>query len=126
MEDFRLETLDEFRKRTNSFNQTSLPERGMITGSGLSKKVSPTGRLLRYEGSTVVFELPDAVKTELACKCQALFLLCKVSTFLQNMVDRLCHLLDSVNKDPSALVGRILLKRNNTLHGGGSDPAWQL
>lgn len=76
MQDFRLETLDEFRKRTNSFNQTSLPERGMITGVGLSKKVSPTGRLLRYEGSTVVFKLPDAVKTAIAGIQKMLYEVC--------------------------------------------------
>ena len=32
----------------------------------------------------------------------------KVSTFLHGMVSRLCHLLNSVDKDPGAAAGKIL------------------
>ena len=47
--------------------QRSLPEDGRLhTSAGLAKKVSPEGRLLPFYGNTLVFLLPEGVRSALA------------------------------------------------------------
>ena len=44
--------------------QRSLPEDGRLhTSAGLAKKVSPEGRLLPFYGNTLVFLLPEGVRS---------------------------------------------------------------
>ena len=57
-----LETLSEFRQRTNSFNQSSLNSEGFYTNHNLINKINYDGKMSEFIGNTVVFSITDDVK----------------------------------------------------------------
>lgn len=73
----KMETLEEFRFRTQSFNQNSLPLEGMETNPGLIKKVNQEGNFLEYRGNTVVFVLPREIKEKISVFQEKLYSLCR-------------------------------------------------
>ncbi len=62
-----METLPQFRERTERFIFTSLPPAGcMETSGGLRDKVGEDGRMKPFEGNTVIYELPETVRERIA------------------------------------------------------------
>ncbi len=73
----QLETLDEFRSRTGSFNQNSLPVgKDMETNASLTRKVSCEGRMLGFGGNTIVFCLLSEVKEKIHVIQRRLYEVC--------------------------------------------------
>lgn len=71
-----LETLSEFRARTDGFIWDSLPAGGLETAPNLPLKVGTDGKLAPFAGSTVVFPLPEAAKREIGRIQDQLYLTC--------------------------------------------------
>ena len=57
-----LESLNEFRKRTNSFNQSSINIEGFYTNHNLINKINYDGKMAEFIGNTVVFNITDDVE----------------------------------------------------------------
>ena len=59
----QIETLNQFRDRTQGFSRDSLPREGCFeTREGLTLKVGRSGEFLPFSGNTTVFLLEEEVK----------------------------------------------------------------
>lgn len=72
-----LESLNEFRQRTNSFNQSSINIEGFYTNHNLINKINYDGKMAEFIGNTVVFNITDDIKDSIYNIQNKLYTECK-------------------------------------------------